>query len=255
MMKPKLLLLAAAGMTAGCTTHYQIADVSRQRIVIDSRYERTPDAKTVAFMSPYNQKVDSMRGPVIGQAARSMEVQKPESELSNLYSDILLWAAKDYGEQPAFGVHNVGGIRAALTKGPVTFGDINEMSPFENKIAFTTLSGAKVTELFKQIAKRGGEGVSRGVELLISADGQLLSARLNGKEIEQNKDYRVVTVDYIVQGNDGMPAFCDGTDLVSPQNENDNMRYIIARYFKMMAAQGKAVDAQLEGRIRIVDGL
>ena len=106
-------------------------------------------------------------------------------------------------------------------------------------------------ELFQQIAHRGGEGVSHGVELVITKDGQLVSARLNGQEIDPQRQYRAVTIDYIVQGNDGMPAFRDGTNLRSPQGELDNSRFLIMNYFKAMHAQGKVVDAQVEGRIRL----
>ena len=237
-------------MAAGCAHHYQIASVSRTRLVVDNRYDREPDAKAMAFIAPYQMKVDSIMKPVMGEAARDMATQRPESEISNLLSDILVWAAKDYGETVDFGVYNIGGIRAALSKGIVTYGDINDIAPFENKIAFTTLSGAKVLELFQQIAKRGGEGVSHGVELVITRDGQLVSARLNGKEIDPQRSYRAVTIDYIVQGNDGMPAFRDGTNLKSPQDEKDNSRFLIMNYFRAMHAQGKKVDAQVEGRVR-----
>ena len=240
-------------MAAGCAHHYQIASVSHTRLVVDNRYDREPDAKAMAFIAPYQMKVDSIMKPVMGEAARDMDKRRPESEISNLLSDILVWAAKDYGETVDFGVYNIGGIRAALSKGIVTYGDINDIAPFENKIAFTTLSGAKVLELFQQIAKRGGEGVSHGVELVITRDGQLVSARLNGKEIDPQRSYRAVTIDYIVQGNDGMPAFRDGTDLKSPQGELDNSRFIIMNYFKAMHAQGKEVDAQVEGRITVCD--
>ena len=237
-------------MAAGCAHHYQIASVSRTRLVVDNRYDREPDAKAMAFIAPYQLKVDSIMKPVMGEAARDMDKRRPESEISNLLSDILVWAAKDYGETVDFGVYNIGGIRAALSKGIVTYGDINDIAPFENKIAFTTLSGAKVLELFQQIAKRGGEGVSHGVELVITRDGQLVSARLNGKEIDPQRSYRAVTIDYIVQGNDGMPAFRDGTNLKSPQDEKDNSRFLIMNYFRAMHAQGKKVDAQVEGRVR-----
>ena len=237
-------------MAAGCAHHYQIASVSRTRLVVDNRYDREPDAKAMAFIAPYQMKVDSIMKPVMGEAARDMDKRRPESEISNLLSDILVWAAKDYGETVDFGVYNIGGIRAALSKGIVTYGDINDIAPFENKIAFTTLSGAKVLELFQQIAKRGGEGVSHGVELVITRDGQLVSARLNGKEIDPQRSYRAVTIDYIVQGNDGMPAFRDGTNLKSPQDDKDNSRFLIMNYFRAMHAQGKKVDAQVEGRVR-----
>ncbi len=253
MAKNKLLLPFAllAMMAAGCTSHYEIASVSRQRLLIDNRYDRQPDADAAAFLAPYKAKVDSVMSPVMGIAARDMDKRRPESEISNLLPDILMWASRDYGEQPDFAVYNIGGIRAALSKGTVTYGDINDIAPFENKIAFTTLTGAKVLELFQQIAHRGGEGVSHGVELVITKDGQLVSARLNGQEIDPQRQYRAVTIDYIVQGNDGMPAFRDGTNLRSPQGELDNSRFLIMNYFKAMHAQGKVVDAQVEGRIRL----
>jgi 2',3'-cyclic-nucleotide 2'-phosphodiesterase (5'-nucleotidase family) len=182
-----------------------------------------------------------------------MEATRPESDLSNLLSDILVWASKNYGEKPVLGIYNMGGIRAALSKGKVTFGDVLDVAPFENKICFLTLTGEKLLELFAQMAARGGEGVSRGTELIISSDGKLLSARLHGKPIDPKGSYRITTIDYLAQGNDGMTAFKDGTDLVAPSEESNNSRYIIINYFKEKMAQGEAVSAKIEGRIKIED--
>lgn len=244
-----LICSAALAVLTACRSHYTMGDIIRQRIVVDSRYDAHPDADAAAFLASYKQKVDSVMGPVLGEVARSMEAKRPESELSNLLPDILVTMAADYGEKPDFGVYNIGGIRAALVKGPVTYGDVLAVAPFENKICFVTLTGEKVLQLFSQIAMRGGEGVSHGVELVISPDCKLLSARLHGKEIDPAASYRVTTIDYVVQGNDQLTAFKDGTDLNSPQEEQNNTRYIIADYFRRMAAQGKVIDAQTEGRI------
>lgn len=244
---PVTVLLCAVG----CTKHYQLSSLSRQRLLIDSRYDQHPDAAAAAFLAPFKVRVDSMMSPVMGVAARDMEKRRPESNLSNLLSDILMWCAPKYGEQPVFSVYNIGGIRAALSKGQVTYGDINDIAPFENKICFLTLTGTQVMELFSQIAHRGGEGVSHGVELVITPDGQLLSAQLNGAPIDPEGSYRVVTIDYLAQGNDGMGAFTHGTRLVSPSAEHDNLRFIIMDYFKDMHRQGLEVDAQVEGRITV----
>lgn len=252
-LAPLYLFSAILFSTAGCTTHYKIASISHSRILIDNRYDRQPDQQATALLSPYKEKVDSVMSPVMGTIARDMDKRRPESEISNLLSDILIWGAKSYGEKPDFGVYNIGGIRAALSKGIVTYGDINDVAPFENKIAFTTLTGKKVTELFRQIARNGGEGVSHGVELVIDNKGELISARLNGKEIDQNGSYRAVTIDYLVQGNDGLSAFKDGTDLHSPQDEADNSRFLIMNYFRELHSQGKSVDAQVEGRIKVTE--
>ena len=48
-----------------------------------------------------------------------------------------------------------------------------------------------------------------------------------------------------------MKAFIHGTNLISPQTENNNLRNIITNYFRQLSAQGKTVTSQLDGRISI----
>ena len=244
-----LLLTAIAAVS--CTSHYQIANVSRHRILVDNRYDQHPSQEALAFLAPYKAKVDSVMSPVMGIAARDMDKYRPESEISNLLSDIMVWAGKDYQEKPDFGVYNIGGIRAALSKGTVTYGDINDLAPFENKIAFTTLTGEKVMELFTQIARRGGEGVSHSVRMLITKDGKLISATINGEPVQDNRDYRIATIDYLLGGTDKLESFKKCRDVNSPKESSNNSRFIIMNYFRNMQKQGKEVDAQIEGRIQV----
>ena len=236
--------------------HYSLVGVERTRIIIDSRYDQNPDQAAAKFLEPYKRVNDSVMGPVVGHVAHNMHAARPESDLSNLLPDILIWAAKDYNEQPVLAVYNMGGIRADLTKGDVTYGDVLDVAPFENKICFTTLTGEKLMELFRQIAHRGGEGVSKGVELVIKMDekgetGELISARLHGQEIDPQAEYRVATLNYLLEGNDGMPAFLGGTNSVAPQEASNNTRFLIMNYFRDMQAKGIVVDAKVEGRIKV----
>ena len=235
-------------LNLSCASHYRMTGIERSRILIDNRYDRQPDAGAMGFITPYQHEVDSIMKPVVGKAAKYMVAGKPESELSNLMADILIWGSKPFGEEPVVSVYNMGGIRAALAEGEVTWGNIIDIAPFENKICFLTLTGEKLLELFEQIASRGGEGVSHGTELRIS-DRKLISARLHGKEIDPKGSYRVATLDYLSQGNDGLLAFKSGTDVVSPQDETNNVRFIIRDYFLSETAEGRLIDGKLEGRI------
>jgi len=244
----KLLFLFSIVLLTSCATHYRMVGIDRSRILIDKRYDASPSSEAQTFLAPYKHEVDSIMSPVVGKVARYMSATKPESDLSNLLCDILVWAGSSYGEKPDFSVYNMGGIRAALAEGEVTYGDVLDVAPFENKICFLTLTGEKTLELFSQIASRGGEGVSHGVEMRI-ADGKLLSVKLHGKEIDPKGSYRVSTLDYLAQGNDGLLAFKDGTNVVSPKDEKSNVRFIIMNYFRSEAAEGRVVDAQMEGRI------
>ena len=253
MVKKQLFLgISAVLMLSACAPkHYQLTNVERTRIIVDSRYDQNPDADVVAFLQPYKRVNDSIMGPIVGQVAHNMHPQRPESDLSNLLADILVWAGKDYGEQPVLGVYNMGGIRADLTKGNITYGDVLDVAPFENKICFVTLTGEQLMQLFEQIAATGGEGVSKGTELVITKDKKLVSARLNGQEIDPKADYRVTTINYLLEGNDKMTAFRNGKDKVSPTEASNNTRFLIMNYFRDKSSQGEIIDSKVEGRIRV----
>ena len=250
-MNNKSLILTAfmgtAMMVALCRSHYEMNGIERSRILVDKRYKA--DAEAEAFLAPFKQRVDSVMSPVVGEIARYMAAQRPESELSNLLADILVWGGKAYGEKPVFGVYNMGGIRAAFAKGKVTYGDVLEVAPFENKICFFTMTGEKVLQLFGEMATTGGEAVSSGVKLVFSKDKKLKSALLHGQEIDPKAQYRVVSIDYLAQGNDGLTVFKNATDINSLKDAKNNARYIIRDYFLEMSKQGKVIDSKVEGRI------
>jgi 2',3'-cyclic-nucleotide 2'-phosphodiesterase (5'-nucleotidase family) len=260
-MNPRLLFsgfLTALLMVSCAPKHYQLAGVERSRIIVDSRYDQNPDQAAAQFLAPYKRVNDSVMGPIVGQVAHNMHAKRPESDLSNLLADILIWSAKDYDEQPVFAVYNMGGIRADLTKGVVTYGDVLDVAPFENKICFTTLTGEKLMDVFREIASHGGDGVSKGVELVVKMDGkgekgELISAKLHGKEIDPQAEYRVATINYLLEGNDGIPSLRDGKDVVAPQEASNNTRFLIMNYFRDMQAKGIVVDSKVEGRIIIED--
>lgn len=244
--------LATLMLVSCAQKHYRLVSVDRSRIIVDSRYDKNPDAEAEKFIAPYKRVNDSIMGPIMGVVAHNMHAQRPESDLSNLLADILVWAAKDYNEQPVLGIYNMGGIRADLTKGEVTYGDVLDVAPFENKICFVTLNGEQMITLFQQMAKRGGEGVSCGVELVIEGpenNTKMKSIRLHGKEIDPKAEYRIATINYLLEGNDGMPILKEGTNKIAPDDASNNTRFLIMNYFLDKKAKGEIVDSKVEGRI------
>ena len=106
-------------------------------------------------------------------------------------------------------------------------------------------------ELFSQIAKVGGEGLSHSVRLAITKDGKLLSATVGGKPVAPGASYRIVTIDYLAQGNDHLEAFRKKTDVLSPKSDDNNARALIENYFLAKKAAGETVEAKVEGRVII----
>ena len=210
---------------SSCTTHYTVSNVTRTRLLVDKTYDRPLSEDVATFMSPFSEKVDGLMSPVLGRTPTPLVSGRPESSLSNLLSDVLVWSGKLYGEKPDFGVYNIGGIRASLAQGDITIGDVFDVAPFENKVCFLTLTGEKVLELMGQIAYRGGEGVSREVR------------------------FRVATIDYLSGGNDRMTAFKSCTDLRLITTDDALTRELIMKYIKERTAAGQQVEGAIEGRI------
>ena len=133
----------------------------------------------------------------------------------------------------------------------MTIGDVIEVAPFENKICFMTMKGSWVKTLFEQIAARGGEGVSHSVKAVISKDNKLISLKINGEDVDPDAEYRIATIDYLAEGNDGMPAFTLGTNRKMLTDKSNNLRFIIMDFFREETKQGRVVDAEIEGRITV----
>lgn len=261
-MKKTIIIISAMVVcfTNAMAQKYKVTAVERSRIVVDSRYE-VPECEGAngvsgcqsakKFMEPYKHQVDSIMSPVVGHTSRYMASHGPESELSNLLADILVWGSEQYEENADIGIYNLGGIRAALPKGNVTFGDIVNVAPFENKICFVTITGEQLKTLFNQFAHHHGAAVSHSVKAVFNKNHDLVSLAINGEPVDPARKYRLATIDYLLQGNDGFRELTNGTDIVLPQGDKANARYLIANYFRQQMAEGKVVEREIEGRIVI----
>lgn len=246
-----LTLLAGISLFSSCRSGYSVVAVEGDRMEVNAELDARPDSAAMAILTPYKKTVDSIMSPVIGQSARFMDRFRPESELSNLVADILRFSASDYIGRPAdVGLTNMGGLRTALPEGDITYGNIYEITPFENTLCIVTMKGALLRQLFENVARVHGEGLS-GARLVISEDGKLLSATVGGKEIDDNKDYKVATLDYLAEGNDHMEAFAQVADADKLTPENATVRQLFMNYVSEQAKAGKKVDSKIEGRITV----
>lgn len=240
-------LFATTLVWAGCSSGYSLVSVEGERVPITEAYDAGQDQAAWRILQPYQARIDSLMTPVIGHAAEKLSAYRPESPLSNLIADILCKSAEaKIGTKVDVGVMNMGGIRNILNEGEITFGSIYEICPFQNKLSVVTLKGNALMELFEQIASVHGEGLS-GANLVISKDGKLLSARVGGKEIDLQKEYKVATIDYLAEGNDHMEAFKQAVSKTEPRDAI--LRDLFIEYVKQCEKKGQFIDAKVEGRI------
>lgn len=243
------LLVSGMLTITSCQSEYLLTSIEGKRIEITSALDSNPDPQATAILAPYKHIVDSIMSPVIGKSIIAMEARRPESLLSNFAADVLRQAATSYtGKQVEVAITNMGGLRSTLPEGDITYGNIYEIFPFENSLCILKMNGKSLYKLFEQMAKLGGECLS-GAQITIGKDRTLLHAQIAGKPIDMNRVYTVATIDYLAEGNDGMSAFLEADEKICP--DGLTIRQLVVDHIKQLTSAGKAVTAQLEGRITI----
>lgn len=226
---------------------YKVSSFCWERVEVTPELDKNPSSFATALVAPYKQKVDSIMSPVLGMSRVAMSVARPESLLSNWAADVMVEGSTATGLEPAdLGLFNMGGLRNNMPEGVVRRGDIMLISPFENYLVVLELKGADLQELMQNIAAVGGEGVSKSVRIEISAEGKLLSSTIDGKTIEQDRIYKVATIDYLAEGNDKMYA-------LKKAIKRHNIGILAREAMMESVLKHRTIDSKIEGRIRIKD--
>ena len=248
-----LLIYIGILCLTSCHTGYEITQVSCTRHEINASLDSVPHALAAEYLARFQEEVRQIQAPVLGVSTQYMEAGRPESLLSNLTADILREAALKYGGEPAdVGIMNMGGLRSSLPEGDITVGDVYKVFPFENKLFTLTLTGEQLLDLFRRFAAVGGQGIS-GAQLTIGhrEAPYLYEATVGGKAINKNKTYRIATIDYLAEGNDGMSTLREGTD--RQLFDTLTLRQVVTDYIVEQTKQGKKIDSKIDGRIQIVE--
>jgi 2',3'-cyclic-nucleotide 2'-phosphodiesterase (5'-nucleotidase family) len=126
-----------------------------------------------------------------------------ESAEGNFFSDLMLAARPD----AQVSVTNGGGLRADLPAGELTYGQLFEAIPFDNRFAIVELSGGDLRQLLTGNLQRGGGILSWGgltAKARCSAGKLEVQVRVAGKPLDDKARYKLVTSDFLASGGDGM---------------------------------------------------
>lgn len=187
---------------------------------------------------------------VIAQSTREMSREEyPESLLGDWYIDALMSiTAKKAGKKVDFGIVNFGGIRVDMPKGDVLKDDIVSMFPFKNNLCYLELKGSDIRALLEQLAATKWQVVG-GARCVVKG-GKLESAEIGGKPLDDNRTYGVATINFVLSGGD---------DLYVARNSRNLKMFpgyiidVMLPYVESLTAQGKPIDSELDGRIKIID--
>ena len=156
-----------------------------------------------------------------------------ESEMGRFVADSQLWAAQTKDKDIKISFMNIGGVRADLMKGNVTYENAYSIQPFGNDLTKFTLNGAQIKKVLEQqnindwfVARQNGENGSLAYALQVGGftyewhaeqvDGKWMmkvdKMYLNDEnktEIEDTDKIKCVANIFLAQGGDGFTTFTE----------------------------------------------
>lgn len=220
--------------------------------IIDSTWN-TPAGKesvTGKIISKYRPKVEALNA-TIGYSPRGLVKDYPESEMTNWAADAVFNIAQNYldtskfkGMKIDFSLLNFGGIRTSIPQGNVTSFDIMSIFPFKNSIVIEKLQGTKVKNTIELFAKMHKVQILGHTKLAIT-DDHIDEFLINGEPLDTNRVYNVATIDFLLNGGDQVITLKNNDGVIYT---NILMMDGIINYVKDLTAQGKYIEAQLDGR-------
>lgn len=142
-------------------------------------------------------------GVALETPIRRAPVVAAESPLGNLFADAFL------ASRPGVDVvinNTSGGLRTDLPAGPLTYGALFEVFPFDNLLVRLTLSGAELRRVFAEQLQQSRlvPGIA-GLSVRANCNGPTLVVtmlRPSGRPVEDADRLSVLTTDFLATGGD-----------------------------------------------------
>ena len=246
-----ILFFCSAILLISCKEQYKLTNSKSGNNEINNELSTNNFLETIIL--PYRIELDLKMNEVINTSLIDMEVGSPEGLLGNFVCDLIHIKAKEISDKPVdFCLLNNGGLRTPLPKGEITRGKIFELMPFENEIVIVELSGKNMLDLIEYIktksvimnSRKAGVPVS-GLRMIINED-KVSDVKIANFAFDANKNYRVVTSDYLANGGDHMDFFLNP---ISIENTGMKLRDAILAHIINLNHEEIELNATLDGRI------
>jgi 2',3'-cyclic-nucleotide 2'-phosphodiesterase (5'-nucleotidase family) len=241
-------LLAKTGMGGRNVGRVDLSFQSKKLTHMEARLLPVKDVRQdpslTQTLDAFHRKVRTRMSEFIGEATEDLTYSRSaESPLANIVAD----AFRERGKTQV-AIHNIGGIRARILKGKISWGNAFEVLPFQNTLITVKLTGAQLkTTIERGLTSTVGLTAISGLRVVLDrskpAGQHVVSAVLaNGAPLEDAQVYTVTTNDFILAGGDGFTEFAKGADIVST---GVFLRDVLVDYIK---ARGM-LSPLLDGRI------
>jgi 2',3'-cyclic-nucleotide 2'-phosphodiesterase (5'-nucleotidase family) len=199
-------------------------------------------------IAPYRDQVTVKMSEIIGQAPVELRTAEYQSPLGNFVVDLLLEESRElYKGSIDMATTTNGGLRVPIPVGFVKVENIFELMPFENELVVLTLSGNSVKEFFDFAASAKYAPIANATYSI--KDGKSTEIIIGGKPFDPNKNYTIVTSDYLAGGGDNQGVFKKS---IKTEKVGILMRDAIIKHIRELTAAGKPIIADTSKRVTIL---
>ncbi|MDH3493338.1 MAG: 5'-nucleotidase C-terminal domain-containing protein, partial [Acidobacteriota bacterium] len=204
------------------------------------------DPNMLAVIDKWKTRLSSITEETVTTSTRALtRSYSEESLLGNMVADAMLNSYPEYD----FAVTNSGGLRQDIDAGPVSVGELISAFPFPNTVVQLEMKGSDVRAMFEHGAglTNGILQVSKGVEMAYdeskAAGKRIVSCRIKGEPLSDEKTYKVLTSNFLADGGDGFLMFKKASRY---KNTGVEMLQSMIRYMKTF----ERYEPRVEGRVR-----
>ncbi|KFA69213.1 hypothetical protein S40285_00082 [Stachybotrys chlorohalonatus IBT 40285] len=208
------------------------------------------DPEVQALVDAWREPFQEFAAEVLGFTENELDqttCQQGDCLLGQVMTDAMLeyrinQTAGTSSPAPDFALINAGGIRATIDEGNITRGEVLTSFPFGNAIVELTYTGAEIWDLLETAVSRVNQvngrpttswfQVSDNIRIVYNSANEpgevLRRVSIAGEPLEEDREYRVVTLDFLAGGGDNI--FTPTRDFVTLDTQDEVLvGYIRAR--------------------------
>lgn len=231
-------------ITTSCKTESYTADkLVASQTQIDSSFKAIESYEN--YIAPYKKSLDAQMDTPLSY--NPMAMYKNDTPLNTRIGNMMAAISRKQGS-PIFKSRtgkdvdmvllNHGGIRAGIPAGVVTTRTAYEVMPFENELVVAELTPQQMRGLVDYLVKNKRAHPFDGLQIKLQ-NGVLQSVMLKDEPLTYDRNYYVMTNDYLMTGGDNMNFF---TKAVSSTIIDYKIRNAMIDYFVETDTLGFDVD-------------
>ena len=232
----------SSGRSIGVVDFVRVGGRREVRVQLVTPYadQVKPDVAMTEALGRQQQAVRNLTERVVARLKYPLKRAGDEYGLGRLIAD-----AQRAAGRADVAIMNNGGIRADLPEGTITWGQVYQVQPFQNRLLRLTVKGSVLQDALEQCVA-GQDHIPdchvAGVEVWFDGrqpPGKRISqVRVGGKDIDKNRTYTLVVSDFMATGGSGFRMLVG-----SPKEDLDAVDIdAVTRYLGVLRAPVEAPD-------------